>query len=91
MDSKHWSVIIISPNRFLAKLQVDLFREAGAREIYVAHSAKDALKLAGDKAINIVVADVSDDPDETLQLVKSIRGFEKSPTKKHSFSVFLTQ
>ena len=82
MDSKHWSVIIISPNRILAKLQVDLFREAGAREIYVAHSAKDALKLAGDKAVNVIVADLSDDIDGSLQLVKSIRGFEKSPTKK---------
>lgn len=82
MDPKLWSVVVLSPNKFIAKVQVDLFRQSGAKSVYIAYTAKDAMKQAWDHNANIIVIDLSDDAQGMLQFAKSIRQLGQSPVKK---------
>lgn len=82
MDPKLWSVVIYSPNKFLSKLQFDLFRDAHAKSIQVAANGKDTLAFAKDYSANVVVVDLSEGVEECLELVKSIRRPADSPAKK---------
>lgn len=82
MKPSLWSVAILSSNKFLAKLQVDLFRNEGARPVVVISNPSVALKTVEDYRTNVIVVDLSETPDTNLQVVRDIRKSANNPSKE---------
>jgi len=82
MQVSQWSVTIVSPNRFEAKLMHDLLRTAGARRVCTIGDSDEALRLLARDASNIVLIDLDAAPIPGLDFVRALRSNRTSRSRQ---------
>lgn len=82
MQVSQWSVTIVSPNRFEAKLMHDLLRTAGARRVCTFGDSDEALRLIARDASNIVLIDLDAAPIQGLDFVRALRSNRTSRSRQ---------
>lgn len=88
MAPNSWTVLIVSPNKFEAKIQAELVRDAGARRIHVLADNTDSMQQADELGANIILLALDNTPEDSLDWVRRLRRARGSRSQK-AF-VFLT-
>lgn len=77
-----WSISIVSPNRFEAKIMNDLLRTAGARRVSIFSDSDEALHLLARDASSIVFVDLDAQPSSGLEFVRALRRNRTSRSRR---------
>lgn len=73
MDIAHWSVAIVTPNRFEGQIIVDLLRAAGVARARLFTDSSDALTHVTHEKANVLIAALDAAPTDGLAWVRALR------------------